>query len=71
MQLHPETHCLRILVRPGVLLLRMLRRGSAIPEVRPARGLAVVTGSLWNGEREGERGALLWSSGDFGLAVPS
>jgi len=28
---HPESRMLRILVRPGVLLLRMLRRGSAIP----------------------------------------
>jgi len=34
LQCHPERRALRVLLRPGVLLMRMVRRGTALPSAR-------------------------------------
>ncbi|CAE7656829.1 Shprh, partial [Symbiodinium pilosum] len=34
LQIHPRKQTLRVLLRPGVLLLQMVRRGTALPAAR-------------------------------------
>jgi len=67
-QVHPGQKAVRVLVRPGVLLMRMLRGGTALPSARFTWRVVDASTSLGGaGGAKGERPASAATVGEFSI----